>query len=51
LAASTERTLPPVAGVVGVVWKQNDRYYVRGAPIAENGGLRRGRWSRVCRLS
>ncbi len=26
-----------MAGVVGVVWKQNDRYYVRSAPIAENG--------------
>jgi hypothetical protein len=24
-------------GVVGVVWKQNDRYYLRGIPIAENG--------------
>jgi hypothetical protein len=25
------------SGVVGVVWKQNDAYYVRGVPIAENG--------------
>jgi hypothetical protein len=25
------------AGVVGTSWKQDDRYYVRGVPIAENG--------------
>jgi hypothetical protein len=25
------------AGVVGAVWKQNDRYYLRGIPVAENG--------------
>jgi len=30
-------TVSTTSGVVGVVWKQNDRYYVRGVPIAENG--------------
>jgi hypothetical protein len=25
------------AGVAGVVWKQGDRYYLRGVPVAENG--------------
>jgi hypothetical protein len=26
-----------LAGVAGVVWKQGDRYYLRGVPVAENG--------------
>jgi hypothetical protein len=30
-------TVSTTCGVVGVVWKQNDRYYVRGIPVAENG--------------
>ena len=30
-------TVSTTSGVVGVVWKQNDRYYVRGVPVAENG--------------
>ncbi|MBV9582890.1 MAG: hypothetical protein JO057_30260 [Chloroflexi bacterium] len=30
-------TVSTTSGVVGVVWKQNDRYYLRGIPIAENG--------------
>jgi hypothetical protein len=24
-------------GVAGLVWKQNDRYYLRGVPVAQNG--------------
>ena len=26
-----------LAGVAGMVWKQNDRFYLRGVPVAENG--------------
>ncbi len=30
-------TVSTLHGQVGYVWKQNDRYYIRNAPIAENG--------------
>jgi hypothetical protein len=33
----TGMTVSTTSGVVGVVWKQNDRYYVRCVAIAENG--------------
>jgi hypothetical protein len=37
IQAVTGVSVSTTSGVVGLVWKQNDRYYVRGAPIAENG--------------
>ena len=33
----TGASVATTLGVVGAVWKQNDRYYLRGVPIAENG--------------
>jgi hypothetical protein len=33
----TGATVATTLGVVGVVWKQNDQYYVQGMPVAENG--------------
>jgi hypothetical protein len=33
----TSAAVATQAGVVGVVWKQGDRYYLRGVPVAENG--------------
>ena len=33
----TSVAVATVAGVVGVVWQQNNRYWLRGVPVAENG--------------
>jgi hypothetical protein len=33
----TGTTVSTLAGVAGVVWEQNDRFYVRGVPVAQNG--------------
>jgi hypothetical protein len=33
----TGASVATTLGVVGAVWKQDDRYYLRGVPIAENG--------------
>ena len=33
----TGATVSTLAGVAGVVWEQNNRYYVRGVPLAQNG--------------
>jgi hypothetical protein len=37
IQAVTGATVATTLGVAGVVWKQNDRYYLRGVPVAENG--------------
>jgi hypothetical protein len=33
----TGATVATTLGVVGVVWKQNDQYYLQGIPVDENG--------------
>jgi hypothetical protein len=33
----TGAAVATLAGVAGIVWKQGDRYYLRGVPVAENG--------------
>ena len=33
----TGTTVSTLAGVAGLVWKQGDRFYVRGVPVAQNG--------------
>jgi hypothetical protein len=33
----TNATVATTLGVVGVVWKQNDQYFIQGMPVAENG--------------
>ncbi len=33
----TGATVATLAGVAGAVWKQNDRYWLRGVPLAQNG--------------
>ena len=33
----TGAAVATLAGVAGMVWKENDRYYLRGVPLAQNG--------------
>src|SRR4029450_10205057 len=36
IQAGTGATVATKAGVVGMVWKQNDRYYLQGVPVDQN---------------
>jgi hypothetical protein len=37
IADVTGAAVATLAGVAGMVWKENDRFYLRGVPLAQNG--------------